>query len=133
MNSMQLHGQRSAARGPADSWALCVNRPDRLADKTPHRPAARPRSSSESGRPDGQTTFADSGALTRADAERPELASWEQQLTVPSASTYDAHDMPALSSSRIWHATRKHGFYYGFAITLDLLLLLRTLGKQRRG
>ncbi|CAE8648719.1 unnamed protein product [Polarella glacialis] len=71
---------------------------------------------------------------TRADAERPELASWEQQLAVPSASTYyDAHDMPALSSSRIWHATRKHGFYHGFAINLDLSLLLRTLGKYRRG
>ncbi|CAE8630885.1 unnamed protein product, partial [Polarella glacialis] len=77
--------------------------------------------------------FADSEALTRADAERPELASWEQQLTVPSAPTYyDAHDMPALSSSRIWHATRKHRFYNGFAITLDLSLLLRTLGKYSR-
>ncbi|CAE8624087.1 unnamed protein product, partial [Polarella glacialis] len=76
--------------------------------------------------------FADSGALTRADAERPELASWEGQLAVPSASTdYDAHDMPALSFSRVWHATRKHEFYHGFAITLDLLLLLRPLGKHR--
>ncbi|CAE8652949.1 unnamed protein product, partial [Polarella glacialis] len=77
--------------------------------------------------------FAGSGALNRADAERPDLTSWEQQLAVPSASTYyDAHDMPALSSSRIWHATRKHGFYYGFAIPLDLSLLLRTLGKGKR-
>ncbi|CAE8608897.1 unnamed protein product [Polarella glacialis] len=155
MSSIQLHGQRSASRGPADSSALYLNWPDGLADWAPRRPASRPMESVLFGLPvckrllrvtvlielalnrepsklEGLTfrpRFADSGALTRVDAERPELTSWERQLTMPSASTYDAHDMPALSSSLIWHATRKHGFYHSFAITLDLSLLLRTLGK----